>query len=190
MKIPTHAKKVFSGEIFDVYQWPQKMFDGSTQTYEALKRTDTVQVIPVMGDKLMISLERQPHTGDFYTLLGGRREKGESVEEAAFRELAEESGLAPETLKLFRIYEPGSKVDWKVYVYLAFGCKKVAEPILDAGEKIQLRMLSLDELMDLCLSDTFRCADFAFDLCKRKLHDTSLSELKKTIFGDYHEKKI
>ena len=33
MKLPEQAKKVFDGEIFDVYQWDQEMYDGSTETF-------------------------------------------------------------------------------------------------------------------------------------------------------------
>src|SRR5215467_9321922 len=32
--IPEHAERVFQGKIFDVYQWPQKLYDGSTATFE------------------------------------------------------------------------------------------------------------------------------------------------------------
>ncbi|KKP89624.1 MAG: NUDIX hydrolase [Candidatus Moranbacteria bacterium GW2011_GWC2_37_73] len=32
--IPEHAKKVFSGTFFDVYQWEQEMFDGSKKIKE------------------------------------------------------------------------------------------------------------------------------------------------------------
>ena len=45
--MPEHAKKVFSGVMFDVYQWEQEMYDGSTATFEKLTRPDTAQVIPV-----------------------------------------------------------------------------------------------------------------------------------------------
>jgi hypothetical protein len=31
-KFPASAKKVFEGVLYDVYQWPQKLYDGSTAT--------------------------------------------------------------------------------------------------------------------------------------------------------------
>lgn len=37
MKLPPQAKKVFTGQIFDVYQWEQEMYDGSFETFEMLK---------------------------------------------------------------------------------------------------------------------------------------------------------
>lgn len=38
--IPPNAQRVFSGKIFDVYQWPQPLFDGSIATFEVAKRLD------------------------------------------------------------------------------------------------------------------------------------------------------
>jgi hypothetical protein len=45
MPIPEHAKKVFAGKTFDVYHYEQKMFDGSTQIFEKLKRNHSVDII-------------------------------------------------------------------------------------------------------------------------------------------------
>lgn len=53
MKIPEDAKLVFKGVIFDVYQWEQEMFDGTYETFEAIKRVGTVQIIPTIGDKAL-----------------------------------------------------------------------------------------------------------------------------------------
>ena len=54
MKIPQQAKKVFKGTIFSVYQWQQKMFDGTFQTFEMLKRAYTIEVIASAGDKIFM----------------------------------------------------------------------------------------------------------------------------------------
>ena len=52
--IPADAKRVFEGVIFDVYQWQQKMFDGSTETFEVLKRPDSVEVIAIKDGKMVV----------------------------------------------------------------------------------------------------------------------------------------
>ena len=31
--VPKNAKKVFTGEIFDIYQWQQEMYDGSLSIF-------------------------------------------------------------------------------------------------------------------------------------------------------------
>jgi len=48
--IPDHAKRVFKGVIFDVYQWEQEMYDGARTIFEKVKRTDVVVVFPVLPD--------------------------------------------------------------------------------------------------------------------------------------------
>ena len=71
-KIPDHAKRVFQGVIFDVYQWQQELFDGSIETFEALRRPNTLMVIPTMGDTILLAEEVQPGKGRFLSLFGGR----------------------------------------------------------------------------------------------------------------------
>ena len=60
--LPAQAQRVFKGVIFDVYQWQQEMFDGTTETFEMLKRPDTVEVIAIKDDKLVVVHEQQPGT--------------------------------------------------------------------------------------------------------------------------------
>ena len=60
--IPEKAERVFKGQIFDVYQWQQEMFDGSYETFEMLKRPDTVKVIALKEEKIIICEEQQPNT--------------------------------------------------------------------------------------------------------------------------------
>lgn len=46
--IPEQAELKFHGVIFDVYQWPQEMFDGSVETFEMLRRADTVKIMAIL----------------------------------------------------------------------------------------------------------------------------------------------
>src|SRR3989338_5835820 len=114
MKIPDQAKCVFQGKIFDIYQWEQKMFDGSYATFERAKRMGTVQIIATQGNKVLLSFESQPDKPNFYTLFGGRMEEGEEPLVAAKRELLEESGLEAKEWELFKVYDPISKIDWQL----------------------------------------------------------------------------
>jgi len=94
--IPEYAKCVFNGIIFDVYQWQQKQFDGTTATFEKLKRPDTVMLLPVTNDKkIVITEQEQPGKQPFIGSIGGRVDPGEDILTAAKRELLEESGYEP-----------------------------------------------------------------------------------------------
>ncbi len=70
--LPDNAKKVFTGHIFDVYQWPQEMFDGSTKTFELLKRPDTVQIIAIDNGELVLVNDEQPGRTPRIHFPGGR----------------------------------------------------------------------------------------------------------------------
>lgn len=172
---------VFEGVNYDAYHWEQEMFDGSVETYEALKRADTAQVITVQGDKIFIPLEEQPRLAPYFSLFGGRVHKGEDPLDAAKRELLEEAGLASEDWELFKIYEPSSKIEWNHYIYIARDCKMIAEPKLDPGERIEIKELDFDEFVDILTSDNFSSKEIAMDLLRMKSIDGKLNEFKKRL---------
>ena len=148
--IPPNAKKVFHGKIFDVYQWEQKMFDGTKETFEKLKRPDTVVVFPILPDgKIILTEQEQPGKQPFIGATGGRVDEGEDILDAAKRELLEESGYEAKEFILWDSQHPTSKIDWVVYTFIAKGLKKVADLHLDAGEKIKLLPVTLDRLIDI-----------------------------------------
>ncbi|MCP5405465.1 MAG: NUDIX hydrolase [Pseudomonadaceae bacterium] len=149
--IPPHAKRVFQGVIFDVYQWEQEMFDGSTATFERLKRPDTVVVLPVAGDTIYYSRQEQPDKPLFLGLFGGRSDPGEEPLTAAKRELLEETGLVSDTWIPWKSFQPATKIDWTVYYFIAKDCRKVAEQELDGGERIEICQTSLDDFMQTVL---------------------------------------
>ncbi len=147
--IPEQAKRAFKGRIYDVYQWPQKMFDGSTITFEMLRRPDTVIVMGIIDDKIMVIDDEQPHTGSRLGFPGGRVDGSEPALAAAQRETEEETGYLFDNWRLIGVDQPHSKLEWFIYFYLAWEGRKIADPRLDAGEKIRLKFVSFDELKKL-----------------------------------------
>jgi ADP-ribose pyrophosphatase YjhB (NUDIX family) len=147
--VPAGATRVFRGEIYDVYQWPQKMFDGSTKTFEMLKRVDTVQIIAVKDGKIVVILEEQPHKEKFYGVPGGRVDMGEGTLEAAKRELLEETGMVFGDFELVDIAQPMSNIEWFVYTYVATGFQSQGEKELDNGERNEVFEMSYDEVLKL-----------------------------------------
>ena len=146
--IPDHAERVFKGVMNDVYQWQQEMFDGSKATFEKVKRADTVVVYGVLDDgRILLTDQEQPGKPPFVAAAGGRLDEGEDVLSAAKRELLEETGYEASEFILWDARQPHSQIDWAVYTFIAKGLKKVAEPHLDAGERITLRPVTFDELL-------------------------------------------
>ena len=145
--IPDNAKRVFKGEIFDVYQWQQEMFDGTFETFEMLKRPDTVIIIAIDGDKIVVLDEEQPNgIVRKNSLPAGRvNATDETSLAAAKRELAEETGLQFGKWALLKVTQPQSKLEWFKYVYIA--SEKIGEiaPKHYAGEKITIKRVSFEE---------------------------------------------
>ena len=155
-KLPKNAKRVFKGKIFEVWQWPQKMYDGSRETFEMLKRPDTAQVIPVVGDKILILNQKQPDSPKaFCSLPGGRRDKGETALNSAKRELLEETGYVARDWRLLKKINPVGKIVWTVYTYVARDCIYWQPPRPDAGEKITTKLISFDEFLALADNPDF-----------------------------------
>ena len=184
--MPPSAKRVFQGQIFDVYQWEQEMFDGSRAIFEKLKRPDTVVVFPVLPDgRILLTEQEQPGKAPFVGATGGRIDEYEGILEAAKRELLEESGYEAEKYILWDAEHVTSKIDWVVYVFVAKGLKKVADLNLDAGEKIKLKFVTFDEFMKIATEGKFSEKEIVPKLLEAKLYPEKMKELRKLFSPEY-----
>ena len=178
--IPKTAQRVFKGKIFDVYQWEQLLFGGSTETFEKIKRVDTVNVIPVTPEnKLILSEQEQPGGAAFVGVLGGRIDDDESPDEAAHRELMEEAGIQAGQLVLWYSEQFIEKIDWAVYTFIAKDCRKISEPSFDAGEKINLIYVSFDDFLDLVAKENYRDLEIALKIFRISKDPRKLEETRK-----------
>lgn len=151
--IPEQAQLAFQGEIFSVYQWPQQMFDGSIETFEMLRRADTVTAVCVVDDKVLVIDDEQPHTGSRKSLPGGRVDKtDENIVTAAKREVREETGYSFRNWRLIKVWQPHTKLEWFIHLLLAWDVESKGEPTLDAGEKIILEELPFDKVKELVIN--------------------------------------
>lgn len=148
--VPDVAERAFKGQIYDVYQWPQELFDGSNETFEMLKRTDTVSVIAIVNNKILVLNEEQPHLGGRQNFPGGRvDDSDESILAAAKREILEETGYSFKNWRLVRVWQPHTKIEWFVHVLLAWEVDNVQPTKHDPGEKITIEKLSLEQVKEL-----------------------------------------
>lgn len=179
--IPKHAKKVFEGVIFDVYQWEQELFDGSTAIYEKLMRPDTMIIFPILEDgRILLIEDSQPGEKTDLTAPAGKVDEGETPEETAQRELREETGYEPETVELWYSLQPHSKIDWFQYIFIGRNCRKVCEPECEPGERIELKPITFDELIAHVESGTYAPAsEFNARILREKLSDPTLSTTRK-----------
>jgi len=183
--LPDDAKRVFEGVIFDVYQWEQKMFDGSIAVFEKLKRADTVTIFPVLDNgKILLTKQEQPGKEPFIGAVGGRIDKGEKILDAAKRELLEESGFEAAEFILWKSIQPISKIEWSVYIFVARGLKKVANLNPDSGEKIEPMPVDFDEFLEIAMQSNFYEQEVYRDVVEAMLNQDKKMELKKFIMGN------
>ncbi len=148
--IPTQASLMFKGVIYDTYQWKQQLFDGSHTTFEMLRRPDTVTTICVVGDKIIVINDEQPHRGHRLGFPGGRvNETDPDVVSAAKREVLEETGYEFNQWKLLKVWQPQRKIEWFIYLFVAWDGKQDSGPKPDGGEKILLELLPLEYVQNL-----------------------------------------
>ena len=155
--VPDKAQKVFTGQIFDVYQWPQKMFDGTTKTFEMLGRPDTVQIIAVQDKKLVLIEDQQPGRPMQVHIPGGRAdEEDTSWLVAAKREMREETGKTFKNWRQLTANQPAAKIEWFTPIFLATDLDEQLEQELDVeGEKINVLLEDFDKVRSLTLSGEY-----------------------------------
>ncbi len=160
---PPQATKVFSGILADVYQWPQTRFDGSVATFECYVRHDTVAVLPFINtNTLLLTRQEQPGRPPFIDPPGGRVDPGETLEQAAKREFEEETGIPCPALLLWNTvaFTGQSRFEEAIYVTKGFTLPAV-RTLTDAGEKVELYPVSLEEAASLALNGHIRRPEVA-----------------------------
>jgi len=144
------AKLMYQGIIYGTYQWQQELFDGSEATFEMLRRPDTVEVIAIVDDKIVVLNDEQPHRGARLGFPGGRvDDTDESILAAAKRETLEETGYSFSNWRLVKVWQPQTKIEWFIHLFIAWGVADQTEPHLDGGEKITIEHLPFGEVKEL-----------------------------------------
>lgn len=148
--IPKEARRVFKGIMYDVYHWPQKLYDGSTATFEMLWRQDTVKVFAIKDGKIIVLDEEQPGIPRNFALPGGRHDVPDETElECARREVKEETGLTFKNWKLIDVKQLSIEIDWCMYLFVAWDAAGQEDAHQDAGEKITARTMTYDEVTNI-----------------------------------------
>jgi 8-oxo-dGTP diphosphatase len=117
-------------------------------------------VIPAEGRVVLIRRRSDPFAGQ-WALPGGFVEVGETVEEAAMREAAEETGLAVEVARLVGVYSEPDRDPRGHNVSVAFLARVLSGELAAATDASEVALLDPDSV------------DLAFD--HRRILDDALS---------------
>lgn len=175
---------VFKGKIFEVWQWEQKLYDGTMATFERLRRPNTVNVIATVGDQILLCEQRQPDRAElFLSMPGGRCDDNEESLLAAKRELLEETGYVSADWQLLQQQSPVTKIDWTIFTYIARNCHQQQAQHLDAGEQIATRLISFDAFLALSDDAAFHEHDLVELMLRARIDAAQREALQKKIFG-------
>ncbi len=177
-------RKVFQGDIFSVWQWDQKLYDGSTKVFEKVQRTDAAFIIGVLPDKrIMLIWDEQPDRDGALGPAGGKVEDGEEPIDAAAREFLEETGYKAKTIHPWISFVPYGKMIFTIHCFIGKGAEKVSEPNLEAGERITPRFFTFDEFISLGQEETLRSTHLRIILLEAQLDSKKKKSLYNLLYG-------
>ncbi len=179
------ATVVFDGVIYKIYQWQQKLFDGSTRVYERAITLPSVMIIPVTQDgKIVLIHEQKIDSKHTISLPKGFANQNEEVQDSAIRELREETGYSAKEIKLYKKTGIVSGYfKWELYFFIAKSCKLVGEPIQRPGEKIlDVELVSFENFLNLVVNDKLHVPFIEADLVRAYYDENHRKKLEKLMF--------
>jgi len=147
-----HVEELYRGRIITVKRHRVQLPNGEESWREVVEHPGAVAVLPVLADGRLV-LVRQYRKAVEEVLIevpAGKLEGGESPEEAARRELREETGLEAEQLQLLcSFYTSPGFANERIFLFLARMDEPVPQrsPALDADEFVQPVIITLEEGM-------------------------------------------
>ncbi|HVK62335.1 MAG TPA: NUDIX hydrolase [Bdellovibrionales bacterium] len=119
--------------------------------YYVLEFPEWANVVPVTEEGKIVLVEQYRHAiGEWHLEIpGGTTDHGEDTKRAALRELVEETGYAPEDIRLVGIHAPNPAMqNNRMHTYIAYNCKKIQEPTPDEFEDLRVVTVTVPELID------------------------------------------
>ena len=134
-------KSIFKSKLFDIRQADIE-FNGKTMKYEIISGTGSgaVMVVPFIENDIIFIKEYAAAIDDYMiTFPKGKIDKGETIEEAANRELQEEVGYKSGEIKLIKkLYLAPGYIDHMTYVVVA---KELSVSSLSGDEPEELEVI-------------------------------------------------
>jgi ADP-ribose pyrophosphatase len=156
-------KKLLSEEIFDgvaihLYRDEILLPNGNKGVREIIRHPGAVCVLPLTENKEVVFVNQFRYALDKVTLEvpAGKLEKGEDPQEAALRELSEETGLTAKTIiPTGALYTTPALIDEIIYMYFATDLEE-GEQHLDEDEFVNVKKIPLDKAVEMVMNCEIR----------------------------------
>jgi ADP-ribose pyrophosphatase len=136
---------------FSIVHEDIRLPDGTETDFDYLADDPSVVVLPFTPDGEVITIEewRQAVKRVTWSVPAGGVETDEDLAAAARRELEEETGYEPESVRHLATFEPATGISNATFHYfVATGCRQTGERSLDADESIRVAPSSLEALFE------------------------------------------
>ena len=152
------SELAFRCDKFKVYKIEKQNHDGKGYTDWDIVYNDSVVVLSVTKDRQAVLVKEHVDYSDknVMQLPGGGTKDGESVEEAALRELGEETGYTGDRpVLLMKLSQSTRKLKHDVYYFAVTNARKSIEQKFDADEIInEVVLMDFDELLSMAQNGT------------------------------------
>lgn len=173
---------MFEGVRYNVWQWEQTLFDGSSVIFEAASRADCVTIIATVGNQILVLQEEQPGQPPFLALPGGHCEGLNSPERTAKFKLEDEAGYKADAfIKWF--VAPYGWVIGDNYFFIAKNVTPTGSAHNDPGDKIVPKLISFDEFLDFRKTSEIRNKELLPVLERAANNQEERQKLYDTLFG-------
>ncbi|MDR1866937.1 MAG: NUDIX hydrolase [Treponema sp.] len=144
-------KCVFNCPIFSLNELSSRSPDGKQiGTFIVMESSDWVIVIPCMGDDSFVMVRQWRHGSQQLSLEfpGGVCNKGEAPEQAALRELKEETGYQAKKITKLGMFNPNPAIQSNhVHIFLAEALEDTRRQTLDADEFLNVETVPVDAVI-------------------------------------------
>ena len=144
-----HSRRVYDGKVVNLRVDSLRSESGRTYDAEVVEHAEAVAVIvrPRPSEMLLVRQYRHPLGREQWEVVAGGMNPGESPEDAALRELQEETGYRGHRVeRLWSAYTAPGFCEELLHVCVVHGYD-IGDPQPDEGEEeMQLGIFSIDEL--------------------------------------------
>src|SRR5262250_853612 len=145
------SEMIYEGKVFGVRKDEVQEPNGVRATRVVITHPGSVVVLPVLKDGRILMIEQYRHATRQYLweLVAGRIDEGETVKEAAARELREETGYSAKRYSVFLdLFPTPGFLEERMYIVLAEGLTEGnAQP--EEDEKIEVRTFAAKKLKQM-----------------------------------------
>jgi 8-oxo-dGTP pyrophosphatase MutT (NUDIX family) len=146
-------KKVFNSSVFSVYESYCKSPHDETKTFTVIDAVDWAIVVPVLETsegKKFVMVRQWRHGSRSLSLEfpGGVFEHGENPQDAAMRELREETGYLAGSIQKLGEFSPNPAIMAnKAHFFLAGDLVNTGRQNLDDDEFVEVELIGVDEVL-------------------------------------------